>query len=215
MNNQMTLVGLVRHLLKNLWWIIVLSLIGAGGMFFAAKHSEPSAGMYSASRAMYVGNANYVKMQDPKSSLSADKELIRTYLSFSYDRTIVSETMRLMHVAGFEKVDNAAVVKYAKLQQVPGTLTVRARVLMPNEKEAIALANSYAQAFATKAPKLVPGMPAPRLMVAIQGAAKADDSEPISPKKAAIFGAGAGLGIGIILSLFTGIIANLRPSKRQ
>lgn len=215
MNNQMTLAGLLRHLLKSLWWIIVLAIIGAGGMFFAAKHSAPAAGTYSASRAMYIGHANYVKTQDPKSALSADKDLIRTYLSFSYDRTIVNETTRLMRVAGFEKIDNAAVVKYAKLQQVPGTLTVRARVLMPNEKEAIALANSYAQAFATKAPKLVPGMPAPRLMVAIQGAAKADGSEPISPKKAAIFGAGAGLGIGIILALFTGIIANLRPSKRQ
>jgi len=215
MNNQMTLAGLLRHLFKNLWWIIVLAIIGAGGMFFAAKHSAPAAGTYSASRAMYIGHANYVKTQDPKSALSADKDLIRTYLSFSYDRTIVNETTRLMRVAGFEKVDNVAVVKYAKLQQVPGTLTVRARVLMPNEKEAIALANSYAQAFATKAPKLVPGMPAPRLMVAIQGAAKTDGSEPISPKKGAIFGAGAGLGIGIILALFTGIIANLRPSKRQ
>lgn len=215
MNNQMTLAGLLRHLFKNLWWIIVLAIIGAGGMFFAAKHSAPVSGTYSASRAMYIGHANYVKTQDPKSALSADKDLVRTYLSFSYDRTIVNETTRLMRVAGFEKVDNAAVVKYAKLQQVPGTLTVRARVLMPNEKEAIALANSYAQAFATKAPKLVPGMPAPRLMVAIQGAAKADDSEPISPKKAAIFGAGAGLGIGVILALFTGIIASLRPSKRQ
>ena len=69
----------------------------------------------------------------------------------------MNEATRLMRVAGFEKVDNAAVVKYAKLQQVPGTLTVRARVLMPNEKEAIALANSYAQAFATKASTTIDG----------------------------------------------------------
>ena len=76
--------------------------------------------------------------------------------------------------------------------------------------------NAYAEAFASIAPRLIPNMPKPVLMPATGGAAKESNaSKPIAPKKAAIFGAGAGFGIGVVLTLFTGIIANLRPSKRQ
>lgn len=206
-----TLGGLVRHLLKNAWWIIIVALVGAGVMFMANRHSAPTA-EWSASRLMYIGHANYNKSQDPESSLKSDLNAIKTYIAVQQDMTIAADAVQRLHKAGFKRVTVAEVRESVELEQKKGTLIVRVHVLNDDEKEAIAIANNYADAFAANGPKVVPGMPTPRSMRAIQGAANTD-GEKLSNKKAAIYGGAAGLGLGVILAMFTGIAGNMRRQQ--
>jgi len=218
MGSAMTVTGLFRQLVRNLWWIVVLAIIGATGMYFGVNHvsTDNQIGKYSASRAMYIGRSDYSKVDRSLGELLADQKLIKTYIAFGKDRVIIDETVRLMKLQGFTKITNQDVSNDVTLKQTPGTLLVRARANYVDEKATIALANNYAQAFANKGTLLIPGMPKPKLMVAIQGAALSEDYvAPLSPKKAAIYGAGAGLIIGVILMLFFGAIGNYRHLKRQ
>ena len=218
MGSTMTVTGLFRQLVRNLWWIVVLAVVGAAGMYLGAGYSSTDnpIGQYSASRAMYIGRSDYSKVDRSLGELLADQKLIKTYIAFGKDRVIIDETVRLMKEQGYTKVTNKDVTNAVMLKQTSGTLLVRARANYSDEKATIALANNYAQAFADKGMLLIPGMPKPKLMVAIQGAALSEDYvAPLSPKKAAIYGAGAGLIIGVILSLFFGVIGNYRRLRRQ
>lgn len=206
-----TLGGLVRHLLKNAWWIIIVALIGAGVMFMANRHSETSS-EWSASRLMYIGHANYNKSPDPESAFKSDLNAIKTYITVQQDMTIVSDAVRRLHKAGFTKMTVGEVRESVELDQKKETLIVRIHVLNDDEKEAIAIANNYADAYAANGAKVVPGMPTPRLMHAIQGAANVTDDK-LSNKKAAIYGGAAGLGLGVILAMFTGIAGNMRRQQ--
>ena len=98
-----TLGGLVRHLLKNAWWIIIVALVGAGVMFMANRHSAPTA-EWSAFRLMYIGHANYNKSQDPESALKSDLNAIKTYIAVQQDMTIAADAVQRLHKAGFKKV---------------------------------------------------------------------------------------------------------------
>ncbi|ORI94603.1 Wzz/FepE/Etk N-terminal domain-containing protein, partial [Leuconostoc pseudomesenteroides] len=68
-----SLIDLVKRLLKNSWWILILGIVVGASLYTYAKHYVLTA--YTAERYVIVG----VKDQDPNSRLQADQMLINTY----------------------------------------------------------------------------------------------------------------------------------------
>lgn len=215
MEQNFTLATLLKHLMKNLWLMVGLAILGGGGMYVLAHQAPKSHDEYKTARLMYIQNSS-LKSADPKSRVAADAKLIQAYVAVENNQAIVRRTLYLLDQEGITNISYNQARNNTELKQKPGTVAVWANAKAGSSKQAVALTNAYAEAFASIAPRLIPNMPKPVLMPATGGAAKESNaSKPIAPKKAAIFGAGAGFGIGVVLTLFTGIIANLRSSKRQ
>ena len=211
-----TLGDLVKQLVRNLWWIIVLAIICAAGMFFFSKQQPSNTeGAYRTARLMYIQNSTN-KLADPASRHEADVKSIQGYVEAENNQVIVRETLAILKKQGITSISYDEARNNTKLVQKHGTVAVWANATADSEKEAVALTNAFAEAFAMEATKLIPDMPQPVLMPATGGAALSEDYvAPLSPKKAAIYGAGAGLIIGVILSLFFGVIGNYRRLRRQ
>ncbi|MFH7282316.1 hypothetical protein [Weissella confusa] len=94
-SNAFTLGGLVRHLIKNLWWIVIVGIIGAGAMVVFSKTHGDNASGYRTARLMYIQNST-LKSVDPKSRTAADVSLVKAYLQVENNRAVVSETLAIL-----------------------------------------------------------------------------------------------------------------------
>lgn len=211
-SNAFTLGGLVRHLIKNIWWIVIVGIIGAGAMVVFSKTHGDNASGYRTARLMYIQNST-LKSVDPKSRTAADVSLVKAYLQVENNRAVVSETLAILKKQGITSISYNDARNNTKLKQTKGTVAVWANAEAKTAKEAVALTNAFAEAFATVAPRLIPDMPKPTLMPSTGGAAAEDDAKPLGTKKAAIYGGAAGLGLGVILAMFTGIAGNMRRQQ--
>ncbi|RZQ58377.1 YveK family protein [Weissella paramesenteroides] len=209
MENQFTITDLIKHLLRNAWWIIVLAIIGGASMYFINK--QPTAISYSAKRSMYIGNKNN-NVKDPNSRVMADSWMMKTYESIAKDDKIIKPAISQLkkeHV----KIKAGELKSSISLDNQQNTLLLDVQsVNASNPKNAAKMVNAYTESFEKNAPLLISDMPKPELMSKATNA-HTDVIVASSPKKAALFGLVAGAIIGIILSLFTGIYKNMKSSE--
>ncbi|KAA8431987.1 capsular biosynthesis protein [Weissella paramesenteroides] len=210
MNNQFTVTDLFKHLLRNAWWIIILGIIGAMGMFFINK--QPSSINVSATRTMYVGKIDS-NAKDPNSQVNGNAWMLKTYREIGKDRTIIDPAvaqLKKQHV----KVTGAQLRQALTLSSPETTLLIKAKISgIDKGTKAVKMVNAYTDSYAKNAPKLIADMPQPELMSSAKNAQTATIVSGGSPKKAVLFGLVVGLAAGIVLAFFTGIYKNMKAVK--
>lgn len=209
MDNQFTITDLIKHMLRNAWWIIVLGIIGGGAMYVMNK--QPAVTSYSASRNMYVGKSDS-DVKDPNSRIMGNSWMLKTYRSIGKDRQIIEPAVKQLkkqHV----KVTANELRQAISLSTPDSTLLINAQVHgIKKGNQAVKMVNAYTGSFAVNGPKLISNMPQPELMSAAKKA-RADSIVSGSPKKSAAFGLVAGVALGIVLAFFTGIFKNFKTTK--
>lgn len=194
-----SLIDLVKRLLKNSWWILILGIVVGASLYTYAKHYVLTA--YTAERYVIVG----VKDQDPNSRLQADRMLINTYEKIARDPSVVNQAKKLSTVSVTEK----EIVSAITVSQPDQTLMMRFSASTATAKKSVAIANAYAKAFSIEGSKLYPDMAKPLLL---SSAKKADVSSGTvySPKKLTVFGFAFGITLGAFIVLLTGIFQNYK-----
>ncbi|GMA70554.1 hypothetical protein GCM10025879_18000 [Leuconostoc litchii] len=197
-----SLIDLVKRLLKNSWWIIVLGVVIGASLYTYAKHSVLTA--YTAERYVIVSKDN-TDAKDPNSRVQADQMLINTYKKIANDAAIVSTAKTLSAVP----VTKKEIINAITVSQPDQTLMMRFSASAATAKKSVAIANAYAKAFTTEGKKLYPDMANP---VLLSSAKKADvlSGTIYSPKKLAIFGFAFGITLGAFIILLTGIFQNYK-----
>ncbi|ORI78236.1 capsular biosynthesis protein [Leuconostoc mesenteroides subsp. cremoris] len=194
-----SLIDLVKRLLKNSWWILILGIVVGASLYTYAKHYVLTA--YTAERYVIVG----VKDQDLNSRLQADQMLINTYEKIASDPSVVNQAKKLSTVSVTEK----EIVSAITVSQPDQTLMMRFSASTATAKKSVAIANAYAKAFSIEGSKLYPDMAKPLLL---SSAKKADVSSGTvySPKKLTVFGFAFGITLGAFIVLLTGIFQNYK-----
>lgn len=210
MDNQFTVTDLFKHLFRNAWWIVILGIIGALGMYFVNK--QPSSINVSATRTMYVGKIDS-NAKDPNSQVNGNAWMLKTYREIGKDRTIINPAvaqLKKQHV----KVTASELRSTLELSSPETTLLIKAKVAgVDKSSKAVKMVNAYTDSYAKNAPKLIADMPQPELMSAAKSAQTTTIVSGGSPKKAALFGLVVGLAFGIVLAFFTGIYKNMKAVK--
>ncbi|ORI47199.1 YveK family protein [Leuconostoc mesenteroides] len=194
-----SLIDLVKRLLKNSWWILILGIVVGASLYTYAKHYVLTA--YTAERYVIVG----VKDQDPNSRLQADQMLINTYEKIARDPSVVNQAKKLSTVSVTEK----EIVSAITVSQPDQTLMMRFSASTATAKKSVAITNAYAKAFSIEGSKLYPDMAKPLLL---SSAKKPDVSSGTvySPKKLTVFGFAFGITLGAFIVLLTGIFQNYK-----
>lgn len=209
MENQFTITDLIKHLLRNAWWIIVLGIICGGVMY--AMNKQPAVTSVSASRDMYVGKDDS-NAKDPNSRVMGNSWMLKTYRSIGKDQQIIDPAVKQLkkqHV----KITAGELRQAVTLSTPDSTLLIKAEVRgVKKGNQAVKMVNAYTDSYAANASKLISTMPQPELMSAPKKA-HVDSIVSGSPKKSAVFGLAAGLAVGIVLAFFTGIFKNFKATK--
>lgn len=191
-----SLIDLVKRLLKNSWWILILGIVVGASLYTYAKHYVLTA--YTAERYVIVG-------QDPNSRVQADQLLINTYEKIARDPSVVNKAKKLSTVSVTEK----EIVSAITVSQPDQTLMMRFSASTATAKKSVAIANAYAKAFSSEGSKLYPDMAKPLLL---SSAKKANvlSGTVYSPKKLTVFGFAFGITLGAFIVLLTGIFQNYK-----
>ncbi|MCT3043620.1 capsular biosynthesis protein [Leuconostoc mesenteroides] len=191
-----SLIDLVKRLLKNSWWILILGIVVGASLYTYAKHYVLTA--YTAERYVIVG-------QDPNSGVQADQLLINTYEKIARDPSVVNKAKKLSTVSVTEK----EIVSAITVSQPDQTLMMRFSASTATAKKSVAIANAYAKAFSSEGSKLYPDMAKPLLL---SSAKKANvlSGAVYSPKKLTVFGFAFGITLGAFIVLLTGIFQNYK-----
>ncbi|WP_273709155.1 YveK family protein [Leuconostoc mesenteroides] len=197
-----SLIDLVKRLLKNSWWILILGIVMGASLYTYAKHSVLTA--YTAERYVIVAKSN-TGVKDPNSRVQADQMLINTYKKIASDPSVVNQAKKLSTVS----VTKKEIVSAITVSQPDQTLMMRFSASAATAKKSVAIANAYAKAFSIEGSKLYPDMAKPLLL---SSAKKADvlSGTVYSPKKLAVFGFGFGITLGAFIILLTGIFQNYK-----
>lgn len=197
-----SLIDLVKRLLKNSWWILILGIVVGASLFTYAKHSVLTA--YKAERYVIVAKDN-TGVKDPNSRVQADQMLINTYKKIASDSSVVNQAKKLSTVS----VTKKEIVSAITVSQPDQTLMMRFSASAATAKKSVAIANAYAKAFSIEGSKLYPDMAKPLLL---SSAKKADvlSGTVYSPKKLAVFGFAFGITLGAFIVLLTGIFQNYK-----
>ncbi|MCT3046182.1 Wzz/FepE/Etk N-terminal domain-containing protein [Leuconostoc mesenteroides] len=197
-----SLIDLVKRLLKNSWWILILGIALGASLYTYAKHSVLTA--YTAERYVIVAKNN-TGVKDPNSRVQADQILINTYKKIASDPSVVNQAKKLSAVS----VTKKEIVSAIKISQPDQTLMMRFSASAATAKKSVAIANAYAKAFSIEGSKLYPDMAKPLLL---SSAKKADvlSGTVYSPKKLAVFGFAFGITLGAFIVLLTGIFQNYK-----
>ncbi|MGO2710297.1 MAG: YveK family protein [Leuconostoc mesenteroides] len=197
-----SLINLVKRLLKNSWWILILGIVVGASLYTYAKHSVLTA--YTAERYVIVAKSN-TGVKDPNSRVQADQMLINTYKKIASDPSVVNQAKKLSTVS----VTKKEIVSAITVSQPDQTLMMRFSASAATAKKSVAIANAYAKAFSIEGSKLYPDMAKPLLL---SSAKKADvlSGTVYSPKKLAVFGFGFGITLGAFIILLTGIFQNYK-----
>ncbi|MGB2513104.1 YveK family protein [Leuconostoc suionicum] len=202
-----SLIDLVKRLLKNSWWILILGIVVGASLYTYAKHSVLTA--YTAERYIIVAKDN-TGVKDPNSRVQADQMLINTYKKIASDPSVVNQAKRLSTVS----VTKKEIVNAISVSQPDQTLMMRFSASAATAKKSVAIANAYAKAFSIEGSKLYPDMAKPLLL---SSAKKADvlSGTVYSPKKLAVFGFAFGVIMGSFIVLVMGIFQNYKQLKKQ
>ena len=194
-----SLIDLVKRLLKNSWWILILGIVVGASLYTYAKHYVLTA--YTAERYVIVG----VKGQDPNSRVQVNQMLIKTYEKIASDPSVVNQAKKLSTVSVTEK----EIISAITVSQPDQTLMMRFSASTATAKNSVAIANEYAKAFSIEGSKLYPDMAKPLLL---SSAKKADvfSGTVYSPKKLTVFGFAFGITLGAFIVLLTGIFQNYK-----
>ncbi|MGO2890191.1 MAG: YveK family protein [Leuconostoc mesenteroides] len=194
-----SLINLVKRLLKNSWWILILGIVVGASLYTYAKHSVLTA--YTAERYVIVG----VKGQDPNSRVQVNQMLIKTYEKIASDPSVVNQAKKLSTVSVTEK----EIISAITVSQPDQTLMMRFSASTATAKKSVAIANAYAKAFSIEGSKLYPDMAKPLLL---SSAKKANvlSGTVYSPKKLTVFGFAFGITLGAFIVLLTGIFQNYK-----
>lgn len=197
-----SLIDLVKRLLKNSWWILILGIVMGASLYTYAKHSVLTA--YTAERYVIVAKSN-TWVKDPNSRVQADQMLINTYKKIASDPSVVNQAKKLSTVS----VTKKEIVSAITVSQPDQTLMMRFSASAATAKKSVAIANAYAKAFSIEGSKLYPDMAKPLLL---SSAKKADvlSGTVYSPKKLAVFGFAFGITLGAFIILLTGIFQNYK-----
>lgn len=197
-----SLIDLVKRLLKNSWWILILGIALGASLYTYAKHSVLTA--YTAERYVIVAKNN-TGVRDPNSRVQADQILINTYKKIASDPSVVNQAKKLSAVS----VTKKEIVSAITISQPDQTLMMRFSASAATAKKSVAIANAYAKAFSIEGSKLYPDMAKPLLL---SSAKKADvlSGTVYSPKKLAVFGFAFGITLGAFIVLLTGIFQNYK-----
>lgn len=201
-----SLIDLVKRLLKNSWWILILGIVVGASLFTYAKHSVLTA--YTAERYVIVAKNN-TGVKDPNSRVQADQILINTYKKIASDPSVVNQAKKLSTVS----VTKKEIVSAITISQPDQTLMMRFSASAATAKKSVAIANAYAKAFSIEGSKLYPDMAKPLLL---SSAKKADvlSGTVYSPKKLAVFGFSFGVILGSFIVLIMGIFQNYKQLKK-
>lgn len=197
-----SLIDLVKRLLKNSWWILILGIVMGASLYTYAKHSVLTA--YTAERYVIVAKSN-TGVKDPNSRVQADQMLINTYKKIASDPSVVNQAKKLSTVS----VTKKEIVSAITVSQPDQTLMMRFSASAATAKKSVAIANAYAKAFSIEGRKLYPDMAKPLLL---SSAKKADvlSGTVYSPKKLTVFGFAFGITLGAFIVLLTGIFQNYK-----
>lgn len=197
-----SLIDLVKRLLKNSWWILILGIVMGASLYTYAKHSVLTA--YTAERYVIVAKSN-TGVKDPNSRVQADQMLINTYKKIASDPSVVNQAKKLSTVS----VTKKEIVSAITVSQPDQTLMMRFSASAATAKKSVAIANAYAKAFSIEGSKLYPDMAKPLLL---SSAKKADvlSGTVYSPKKLTAFGFAFGITLGAFIVLLTGIFQNYK-----
>jgi len=197
-----SLIDLVKRLLKNSWWILILGIVMGASLYTYAKHSVLTA--YTAERYVIVAKSN-TGVKDPNSRVQADQMLINTYKKIASDPSVVNQAKKLSTVS----VTKKEIVSAITVSQPDQTLMMRFSASAATAKKSVAIANAYAKAFSIEGSKLYPDMAKPLLL---SSAKKADvlSGTVYSPKKLTVFGFAFGITLGAFIILLTGIFQNYK-----
>ncbi|KDA52133.1 YveK family protein [Leuconostoc mesenteroides] len=197
-----SLINLVKRLLKNSWWILILGIVVGASLYTYAKHSVLTA--YTAERYVIVAKSN-TGVKDPNSRVQADQMLINTYKKIASDPSVVNQAKKLSTVS----VTKKEIVSAITVSQPDQTLMMRFSASAATAKKSVAIANAYAKAFSIEGSKLYSDMAKPLLL---SSAKKADvlSGTVYSPKKLAVFGFAFGITLGAFIILLTGIFQNYK-----
>lgn len=197
-----SLIDLVKRLLKNSWWILILGIVMGASLYTYAKHSVLTA--YTAERYVIVAKSN-TGVKDPNSRVQADQMLINTYKKIASDPSVVNQATKLSTVS----VTKKEIVSAITVSQPDQTLMMRFSASAATAKKSVAIANAYAKAFSIEGRKLYPDMAKPLLL---SSAKKADvlSGTVYSPKKLTVFGFAFGITLGAFIVLLTGIFQNYK-----
>ncbi|MFK8261341.1 YveK family protein [Leuconostoc mesenteroides] len=197
-----SLIDLVKRLLKNSWWILILGIVIGASLYTYAKHSVLTA--YTAERYVIVAKDN-TGVKDPNSRVQADQMLINTYKKIASDPSVVNQAKNISTVS----VTKKEIVNAITVSQPDQTLMMRFSASAATAKKSVAIANAYAKAFSIEGSKLYPDMAKPLLL---SSAKKADvlSGTVYSPKKLAVFGFAFGITLGAFIVLLTGIFQNYK-----
>ena len=210
MDNQFTITDLIKHMLRNAWWIILISIVGGVVMYFMNK--QPTVLSYSAKRTMFIGKPNS-NVKDPNSRVTADLEMLKTYELVAKDDKIIKPAvaqLRKEHV----KITAGKLKTNISLTNPQDTLLFDVKAVDEKKsKNAVKMVNAYTESYEKNAPSVIMDMPKPQLMSKATKAQTDAIATTNSPKKAALFGLVAGGIVGMILALFTGIYKNMKISE--
>ena len=210
MDNQFTITDLIKHMLRNAWWIILIAIVGGVVMYFMNK--QPTVLSYSAKRTMFIGKPNS-NVKDPNSRVTADLEMLKTYESVAKDDKIIKPAvaqLRKEHV----KITAGKLKTNISLTNPQDTLLFDVKAVDEKKsKNAVKMVNAYTESYENNAPSVIMDMPKPQLMSKATKAQTDAIATTNSPKKAALFGLVAGGIVGMILALFTGIYKNMKISE--
>ncbi|MDF7636979.1 capsular biosynthesis protein [Leuconostocaceae bacterium ESL0958] len=199
-------------LLKRFWhyaWLTVLLMVVFAGLgFVGAKHAKTTTD-FSANRSVLMAKNN-TDVKDPNSRFLADKALMPTYEKIAKDDAVLTTVKSALPFKMTKDEINTAVT----VSNPTDTVMLDFKASAGSTYRSKTLVNAYAEAFAKEGQRLYPDMGQPNVL----SKATASDVTHLggkSTKKLTLFGAFAGLVIGLFVVLLTGIVANYQQAKKQ
>ncbi|RRG10396.1 MAG: lipopolysaccharide biosynthesis protein [Lactobacillus sp.] len=198
MNKSLTVNDIIKIIWKNIIWVILFGVIGAGAMGGFAKVRQHTT--YSASRSIMIAHdtsSALVKSKD--SQVKADLNMVQTYADLAKDPIVLNKVAKELKGDLSKKVTADELSSMVTVETKPDSLVVSIKASSSNAKDAVKIANKTATVFAKKLPQLATD---PGDVTTLAKANKESLTSTTSPsaKKYAVLGLAAGLVIGIAVA---------------
>lgn len=186
---------ILKILMKNIIWIIVLAVIGGVVLGAYAKHKEHTT--YTASRNILI--SHNLKNKRAFSQVNGDLAMIPTYAELIEERPVTDEAYKLLSKKEKSKITKDSLSSSIDAKSKPQSLIISIKATTDNKESAITIANKTALAAKRELPKIQEGVG--NIYVYPKANEKNVVSETHSSvKKYLILGAALGALIGMVVA---------------
>lgn len=201
---EIDLIKLAKALLKRVWLIILVAVLGGGTAFFAATRLiSPT---YEAEALMYVNNTSFsvgsTSFSISSGDLSAAQSLVDTYIVILKSRSTLTEVIKKTGV----NYTYTELKNMITSEAVSGTEIFRIKVTSTNREETELLANTIAKTLPKRIAEVVDGSSVRIVDYAIVPSSKSGPDVTKITATGLLFGFVLACGIIVILELTDNVI---------